>query len=85
MCEGSWDSFRPQLQAQLGLEADSDEIVLLQLIFRTGESVSNVEVAAQARADQTSGKKLLAPEVARKNALMRAAVSKHSDVDPEAI
>jgi hypothetical protein len=85
MSAGSWGLFYPQLQAQLGLKADSDEMVLLELIFRTGESVSNVEVAAQARADQISGKKLLTPEVARKNALMRAAVSKHYDVDPEAI
>jgi hypothetical protein len=85
MSAGSWESFKPQLQAQLGLKADGDEMVLLELIFRTGESVSNVEVAAQARADQISGKKLLSPEVARKNALMRASASKHYDLDPEAV
>jgi hypothetical protein len=80
----SWSQFKRRLQVQLGFECSADEIVLLELVFRMGESVSNVEVAAQAKADQLSGKKLLAPEVARKNALMRASASK-ADVDPEAV
>lgn len=83
MSSESWDQFKARLQTQLSLETKADELVLLELIFRTGESVSNVEVAAQARADQISGKKLLAPDVARKNALMRASASKHSEVNPD--
>lgn len=85
MSNESWYQFKAKLQTQLGLGANTDELVLLELVFRTGESVSNVEVAAQAKADQLSGKKLLAPEVARKNAVMRASASKHYDINPEAV
>jgi hypothetical protein len=50
-----------------------------------GESVSNVEVAAHAKADQLSGRKLLTPEVARRNALMRAPASRRAEVNPDAV
>jgi hypothetical protein len=84
MSDEGWEQFKLKLQAQLDLERSTDELVLLELVFRTGESVSNVEVAAQAKSDQVSGKKLLAPEVARKNALMRASAARHPVVDPDA-
>lgn len=85
MSADDWLQFRGRLQAQLGFEATADEIVLLELVFRMGESVSNVEVAAQAKAAQLSGKKLLTPEVARKNALMKAPASRRAELDPDAV
>jgi len=72
----------PRLQLAQGTKAE--EVGVLELIFRIGESVTNIETAALALADKVSGRRLIQPEVARRNALLKGRVLGALRTDPEA-
>jgi hypothetical protein len=85
MSNEAWNLFVPLLERHLGVrdEGRSENIGVLELVFRIGESVSNVEVAASAMADKLSGRKLIHPEVARKNAMITVFKPGTTRLDPE--
>ncbi len=85
MSEESWGVVKAALARQLTGPTVKEDIRALELVFRLGESVSNVEIAAQALAQQIAGRKPLAPEVARRNALLRVRSAEARAEDPEAV
>jgi hypothetical protein len=84
MSDPQWNEFKASLLERLIQPAKAAEAEVLELVFRTGESVSNVEIAALALADKVSGRKLIQPEVARRNALVKGKVLGAQRMDPEA-
>jgi hypothetical protein len=82
MSDADWAAFKTLLEQTLSATDLGEGLRVLELVFRIGESISNIEVAAAAM--MSSGPRLLQPEVARKNALMRARASGVPHVDPEA-
>jgi hypothetical protein len=72
MSPEDWARFKGLLSPHLAEATREDELGVLELVLRIGESVSNVEVAATAKHQRDSGNKLIAPEVARHNALVKA-------------
>ncbi|MGA2864506.1 MAG: hypothetical protein ABSF95_08450 [Verrucomicrobiota bacterium] len=84
MSDEHWEAFKASLHQGLGQPSKGDDIGVVELVLRIGESVSNVETAALALADKLSGRKLLQPEVARKNALVKVMVLGAVKMDPEA-
>ncbi len=84
MSDEHWAGFRALLDRHLGQPRSSDDLGVLEVVFRLGESVTNVEIAAQALADKHSGRRLLQPEVARRNALARVPAAGALRMDPQA-
>jgi hypothetical protein len=84
MSDESWEAFQAALQRTFTDLDAVDGLAVLALVFRIGESVTNIETAAAALADKLSGSRRLQPEVARHNALMRARTPGASALDPEA-
>ena len=62
----------------------AEDLKVLDLVFRMGESISNVEIAALAKADRITNRKLIDPEVAKKNALIKARIPGATGIDPDA-
>ena len=79
-----WNEFKTSLFERLIQPAKAEEVGVLELVFRIGESVSNVEIAALALGDKLSGRKLIQPEVARRNALVKGKVLGAQRMDPDA-
>ena len=79
-----WNEFKTSLLERLIQPAKAEEVGVLELVFRIGESVSNVEIAASALGDKVSGRKLIQPDVARRNALVKAKVLGAQRLDPDA-
>ena len=84
MTDQQWEKFKTALEDNLRHPVNEDEIAVLELVFRVGESVRNVEIAATAAANRASGLRLIHPEVARRNAAMRARANGLEAIDPEA-
>jgi hypothetical protein len=85
MSDSNWAAFKPALEQAWADPDARDATGVLELAFRLGESVSNIEMAACALAERNSGHAPILPEVARKNALARASVRGASGIDVEAI
>jgi hypothetical protein len=83
MPDSDWSRFRQLLINTLPQAEAIDYVNVLELVVRIGESVSNIEVAAAGLADKLSGRKLIDPEVARRNALIRPRIPGAPPVDPE--
>ncbi|HEV2208322.1 MAG TPA: hypothetical protein VG167_06065 [Verrucomicrobiae bacterium] len=81
--EEAWSALKAKLAARLGEKAEA--LVVAELVFRFGESVSNIETAAEALAERCSARRRLAPDVARKNAMLRVRSPGPASLDPEAI
>lgn len=79
-----WEPFKTSLDRHLTHPTKTNDLGVLELVFRVGESVSNVEIAALAMAGKMSGRKLIAPDVARKNAKIKAVLPGTARMDPEA-
>jgi hypothetical protein len=84
MSDPQWDEFKASLLRHHVQPASAEDVGVLEIVFRIGESVSNVEIAALALADKASGRKLIQPEVARRNALVKGKVRGALRLDPEA-
>lgn len=84
MSDPQWDEFKASLLRHLVQPAKAQEVGVVEMVFRIGESVTNIETAALALADKASGRKLIQPEVARKNAQVRGQVLGAVRTDPEA-
>jgi hypothetical protein len=84
MSDWDWNRFKESMSRALRAPTQAEDIRVLELVFRTGESISNVEVAAAAKAEKRSGRRLIDPEVARRNALVRARQTGSSAIDVEA-
>jgi len=84
MPQETWVGFKRLIEQTLVEPHLADDLAVLELVFRIGESVSNVEIAALALAARESGRKLLSPEVARKNAQIKSAIRGGEGMDPEA-
>lgn len=84
MSNEDWQNFRNCLEWNLTQPTKVQDIAVVELVFRTGESVSNIEIAACAIASQSSGRKLIDPEVARTNAVIKSSVPGAAKIDPEA-
>ena len=84
MSDPQWAEFKASLLRRLVQPPNAQEAGVLELVFRIGESVSNIETAALALADKVSGRKLIQPEVAWRNALLKGQVPGALRMDPEA-
>lgn len=84
MSAPQWQAFRSALVRSLPGPTNTDDLGVLHLVCRIGESVSNVETAALALADRLSGRKLIQPEVARRNAMVKVLPPGTVRPDPEA-
>jgi hypothetical protein len=84
MSDQHWSAFRLLLECNLSQPTKADDISVLELVFRIGESVSNIEITALAMAERQSGRKLIAPEVARRNAMVTVVKPGAPKPDPEA-
>jgi hypothetical protein len=84
MSDSQWNEFKASLLQHLAQGSKVEDVGVLELIFRIGESVTNIETAALALADKVSGRRLVQPEVARRNALVRGSVLGVLRTDPEA-
>ncbi|MCL5098478.1 MAG: hypothetical protein M1608_13305 [Candidatus Omnitrophica bacterium] len=84
MSNEDWSQFKASMNSHLEHPTKADDIGVLELVFRIGESVSNVEIAALAMAAKSSGRKLIEPEVARNNAILKAVHNRTAKPDPEA-
>jgi hypothetical protein len=84
MSTEDWNRFKAALEQDLPDSTKADDLGVLELVLRTGESVTNVEAAAVAKANQVSGLKLMDPEVARRNAIIKSRIPGAIPVDPEA-
>jgi hypothetical protein len=84
MSDALWNEFRASLLQRFAQPGKAQEVDVLEIIFRIGESVTNVETAALALAEKASGRRLLQPEVARRNALVKGKVRGAHRTDPEA-
>ncbi len=58
MSDAQWAGFKTSLLGHLVQPAKAEEVGVLELSFRIGESVSNIETAALALADKLSGRKV---------------------------
>lgn len=85
MSDDDWAAFKALMGRNLAQPGRAEDIRVLELVFRVGESVSNIEIAASAKADKLSGPRLLQPEVARRNALMKARTPGALKVDLETV
>lgn len=85
MSDADWEAFRGQLQGDLHGSIRAEELDVLELIFRIGESISNVETAALALAEQQASHKRVDPDVARRNALVRTPRPGEARPDPDTI
>jgi hypothetical protein len=83
MGECDWAAFKELMVRKLTHATQADDVDTLELVFRLGESVTNIEVAALALAEKQSGRRLLNPEVARTNAAIKSAVRGTVGLDPE--
>jgi hypothetical protein len=83
MSDRDWRMFKDAMERAFSQPTRADDIRILELVCRVGESISNVEIAAQAKADKVSGRKWIEPEVARKNALLKARLPGAAQTDPE--
>jgi len=83
MSDADWEAFRHQLQSDPHPSIRAEEFDVLELVFRIGESISNVETAALALAEQQSPHKQVDPEVARRNAMVRVPRPGQARPDPE--
>ena len=79
-----WNEFKTSLLERLSQPAKAEEVEVIELVFRIGESVSNVEIAALALGDKVSGRKLIQPEEARRNAVVKGKVLGAQRMDPDA-
>jgi hypothetical protein len=84
MSDLDWRQFKDLFEKSYSHPTRESEIRILELVFRVGESVSNIEIAAAAKAAALSGRRLLDPDVARRNALIKARIPGTSAPDPEA-
>jgi hypothetical protein len=84
MSDRDWSWFKDLMGRTLSQPARAEDLRVLELVFRIGESISNVEIAALAKADQVSGRRLIDPEVARRNALATVRLPGAAQIDPEA-
>ncbi|MGA2656267.1 MAG: hypothetical protein ABSH34_01995 [Verrucomicrobiota bacterium] len=84
MSNPQWDEFKAALLRHLVEPAKAQEAGVLEMVFRIGESVSNIETASLALADKMSGRKLIQPDVARRNALVKGKALGAFRLDPEA-
>jgi hypothetical protein len=85
MSGAQWEALKAALEQDLPSVPPREDIAVLELVFRIGESVSNVETAACAKSDRAAGRVALHPDVARRNAIARAAVPGAAAVDVEAV
>jgi hypothetical protein len=78
-----WSRFKAALEPHLPVSTKADDLGVLELVLRTGESVTNVEAAASAKANQIAGLKLMDPEVARRNALIKSRIPGAVAMNPD--
>lgn len=83
MTETDWIRFRRLLIGALPQADAAEQVQVLELVVRIGESVSNIEVAAAGLADKLSGRRCIDPEIARRNALIRPKTAGGPVIDPE--
>jgi hypothetical protein len=81
MSDSDWMEFKESLGPALSGPGKEEEIRVIELALRLGESVTNIESAARALAQQISCERVLTPEVARRNALARG----EGGVDPDRV
>src|SRR5664279_2445652 len=55
MSDEDWSRFKVLSARTLSPPSRAEDLRVLELVFRIGESISNVEIAALAKADQVSG------------------------------
>jgi hypothetical protein len=79
-----WSSFKDLMQRTLTQPTNDEDLRVLELVFRIGESISNVEIAALAKANRVSSRRLVDPEVASKNALVKARRPGAAGIEPDA-
>jgi hypothetical protein len=84
MSDEDWQNLKACLERNLTSPSKAQDIAVLEIVFRIGESVSNVEVAALGLANRLCARRLIDPEVARANAATKARVPGAAKVDPQA-
>ncbi len=84
MSDDQWTQFKAALLRRILPPGRAGEVRVLELALRIGESVSNIETAASALAERLSGRRLIEPEIARRNALARSQARGAARLDPEA-